>query len=348
MIIPFTGACPIRQYCPGKPNPTGIKAFVLANPNGLVCDIEVYQGKKMLPTTGNSLAEEIVLTLTRTLVPGHILYFDRYFTTLRLAKLLNDKGFKCVGTIMRNRVPRDVTLDLKNDKELAREGRGSHDVLVGSNSELALTKWFDNKPILFLSTQYAAEQVDQCRRYDRKIRQYIQVPRPEVVKEYNSHMGGVDLTDRMLAVCPARMRTNKWTVRFILHFVDLAVSNSWIKYKKEKLLLNVPRHKIMQMREFKRVLGEHFIESGLNENDPITGDNNEVHKRGRPPMEPIPSKARRVHGTDHLPEMVTTQRRCRNKGCDKKTSVMCVGCNLYLCLTTKRNCYKKFHTEANF
>ncbi|KAF9410249.1 hypothetical protein HW555_010598, partial [Spodoptera exigua] len=200
MIIPFTGACPIRQFCPGKPNPTGIKAFVLANPNGLVCDIIIYQGKDTVIAENGSqfhLGEKIVLKLTESLVPGHILYFDRYFTTVRLANELDTRGFKCVGTLMKNRVP-------------------------------------------------------------------------------------VELID-------------------------------------DNVYKNVS-----------------FDDDGI----PETETNVVVR---RPPIVPLPSKAKRKHGIDHLPDMSSVQHRCRNQGCTKKTSVKCIGCNLSLCLTAKRNCFKIFH-----
>lgn len=49
MMIPFSGGCPIKQYVPNKPNPVGLKVYVLSNPSGILCDLFVYEGRKKYP-----------------------------------------------------------------------------------------------------------------------------------------------------------------------------------------------------------------------------------------------------------------------------------------------------------
>lgn len=91
-----------------------MKAFVLANPDGTVCDFIVYQGNTTYPDYDDSSfgqGEKAVLKLTESLVPGHLVYFDRYFTSTKLIDELKRKGLQSTGTLMRNRIPalaRDV------------------------------------------------------------------------------------------------------------------------------------------------------------------------------------------------------------------------------------------------
>ncbi|KAF9405302.1 hypothetical protein HW555_013911 [Spodoptera exigua] len=61
-----------------------LKSFVVANPTGEVCDFDIYQGATTFPSYADTtfgLGEEAVFALTKDLLPGHIVYCDRYFTT---------------------------------------------------------------------------------------------------------------------------------------------------------------------------------------------------------------------------------------------------------------------------
>ncbi|CAK1599853.1 unnamed protein product [Parnassius mnemosyne] len=349
MIVPFSGACGIKQYCPGKPNPVGMKAFVLANPSGIVTDFHIYQGSttyKELEDSNHGLGEKAVITLANTLVPGHILYFDRYFTSVKLANELLKRGIGCTGTIMKNRIPAAARLVLKDDKELQRRGRGSVQTIVSDDNQIAITKWYDNKPVILLSTVEAKEPVDVCQRWCKKQRHYVTVNRPSVVRNYNKYMGGVDLADRMLAVCPNRYRTKKWTQRFFSHMMDLAVSNSWLQFKRDQIDKGVPLKKIQQLRFFKLDLGEKIIEMYTNEETVSADSEEEVNaptkrKKGKPTL-PLPSMKRRQQAAKHMPLFENKQARCRH--CHyNKSRTKCSTCNVSLCFTKYRNCYKEFH-----
>ena len=63
-------------------------------------------------------------------------------------------------------------------------------------------------------------------------KQRIEVDCPNIVKEYNYHMGGVDLMDGLLGRYHIRMKTKKWTLRLFYHFVDMATVNAYLLYRR--------------------------------------------------------------------------------------------------------------------
>ena len=100
-MIPFTRTTQLKVFVPNKPNPEGLKNWVLASPNGLVLDFEVSQGKSHLVSLLNDLetekkiglGEAVVLRLSESLSAGKCHYYDRYFSTIKLLDCLSDKVF---------------------------------------------------------------------------------------------------------------------------------------------------------------------------------------------------------------------------------------------------------------
>jgi hypothetical protein len=54
--------------------------------------------------------------------------------------------------------------------------------------------------------------------------------KPQIVMDYNRHMGYVDKGDRMANSYSISRRTFKWTKKLFFHLLDLAILNSYILY----------------------------------------------------------------------------------------------------------------------
>ena len=61
--------------------------------------------------------------------------------------------------------------------------------------------------------------VQELKRFDKKEKKLekVEVPCPNLVLEYNKHMGGVDLLDNILGRYKISMRTRKWYCRIFYH-----------------------------------------------------------------------------------------------------------------------------------
>ena len=82
---------------------------------------------------------------------------------------------------------------LLSEKELKKKGRGSFDFVVEANSGVTVIRWFDNGLVQLLSNYVGNDLAAQVRRWSRKEGRFINIDRPEIVVQYNSNVGGVDL-----------------------------------------------------------------------------------------------------------------------------------------------------------
>lgn len=101
---------------------------------------------------------------------------------------------------------------------------------------------------------------------------YDTVQRPEIVKQYNNGMGGVDLLDQLIAYYRIFMRSNKWPLRLIFHFVDFAVVQSWLEYKNTCAQLDVSKREILDLINFRTRLAKSLVYASKSA----------PNKRGRP------------------------------------------------------------------
>lgn len=345
MMVPYKGthAGSRRQYMKCKPTKWGIKIFVRSGISGLVYDFLPYGGESTFDNVNFTkteetfgLGEKIVLALSKSIQTSvSFVYFDNFFTSLRLVQYLRmEMGILSLGTIRANRL-RNCTL--LSDKELLKKGRGSHDQMVDNNSKLCVVKWADNKCVTLVSSYVDGSTTSNVQRYSRIDKKKIDVPCPEIVKEYNKHMGGVDLSDMLVSLYRTRLRTRRWYMTMYSQLLDVAINNAWLLYRRDyDNIYGDKKH--CSLKEFRFLLFEKITQSKCGR---PTKDNN--IKTIKKPSVKRPSDAIRLDQDGHFPTY-TTKNQCKN--CTTgQTKVGCIKCNVNLCFTPDRNCFNSFHTK---
>lgn len=128
--------------------------------------------------------------------PRHRLFFDNFFSSYKLFRVLRERGIYATGTIRENRL---ANCPLEASNIIRKKNRGSYDFVFDSKAEVPLVRWNDNSIVTMISNNCSINPVGSAMRYDRKQRKEVYLPQLNMIQEYNKFMGGVDLHDNAIA-----------------------------------------------------------------------------------------------------------------------------------------------------
>jgi hypothetical protein len=338
-VIPTKGRSPMRTYNPKKPEKWGMKVWARSGCSGIIYDFSIYTGKGDKNHGEYGLGGNVVLHLCKHLPCGQNfkIYFDNYFTGIPLLVELKEMGFLAVGTIRKNRLKGADKLML-SEREMKKQGRGSKDWRYDDVTGVTIVAWFDNACVTLASNYIGSEDGQPVSRFCGREKCRKPIPCPAIVNQYNKHMGGVDLSDMLMALYRVRVRTKKWYHHIFYYLLNLSVVNGWLLYRRD-FSQHKPGGKQLNLLQFHCSIAESLLRCSL------------WRKRGRPstpisatPLAITPS----VNNNLHLPVFIESQGKCR-LCLDKKetkmgyTLVKCSFCNVNLCLQKSRNCFFDYH-----
>lgn len=291
---------------------------------------------------------------------NHVLYFDNFYTSLPLLVYLRARGIYSLGTVRANRVP-NCKLPADKSDELKKAPRGYSTEFVGSayGVEITTVLWKDTKNVRLCSTYVGTKPFQRSNpvsqplkvpRYNRKERSYVDVDCPQIIREYNAHMGGVDLMDAYMGRNGLQIKTQDMATRIFYHLLDMSITNGFILYRR----LNAEKNreadteeymklKDMTMYEFRSSIAEELCASAEKRVGRPSSVNSEpstsnIGKRANHPLESV-----RYDQMNHFPEW-GTKKSC--KLCKKsETHTFCTKCNLHLCFSKAKNCFSKYHSK---
>ncbi|KAK9542245.1 hypothetical protein VZT92_000120 [Zoarces viviparus] len=81
------------------------------------------------------------------------------------------------------------------------------------------------------------------KRWSKEAKITITVPCPSLIPAYNQHMGGIDLSDMLVHLYKTPAKSRRWYIPLFG-----CISNSWLVYKRDCVLLNEKPKPLKRLR----------------------------------------------------------------------------------------------------
>ena len=132
-------------------------------------------------------------------------FFDKWFSSLSLIKVLKDQGIRATDTVRADKLG-----SLKiNKSDVKKQEQGTINTLY-EKTGIFFVNWNDNSPVTVISNTYTDVPHGSVKQWNPGNKAYIKLDHPNCITEYKKPIGGVHSLDYMTGVYRIDVHGKKW------------------------------------------------------------------------------------------------------------------------------------------
>ncbi|KRY47170.1 Solute carrier family 2, facilitated glucose transporter member 3 [Trichinella britovi] len=221
-MVPYYGHPSSKMFIRVKTIRFGQKIWAMTSTSGYPFKLELYSGvaEKTREPLGTKVIKRMISALPDP--KKHQVYFHNFFASKELLTTLGEMKHRSnrYSSKYKNK---SNSADGKN--KVTKKQRGFFDYKNDGN--VYVCRWNDSSVVTLASNHLTHLPVGQTKRYSKKQKKRIEIPMPNIVKNYNESMSGVHTMDMLLSSYRPKMRSRKWWWNLFNNTLNIAVVATW-------------------------------------------------------------------------------------------------------------------------